>query len=134
MRQIQSSLTGRQGIFDTLRERLRDDEFTLSNWEYHSGFFDKVLNEEATVFLRLPIQTVSGQLDDPDCIVIFGVPFVLKHVYEFGVDTDIGYAAGPLMSASLNQFQEPDDKDAEVEDYWVQEAEEIVRSLEFRLI
>ncbi|MGO0059210.1 YugN family protein [Brevibacillus fluminis] len=134
MRKIPSSLTGKQGMFDTLREVLREDQFTLSNWEYEYGFFDKQLDMKAMVFLRLPIDTVSGELDDPAAVVQFGHPFVLKHVYQTGNDPDIGYASGPAIAASFNQFQEPQDKDAEVEDDYVEMAKQIVRRLEQKLV
>lgn len=133
MRQIQSSLTGKQGIFDQVRETLREDQFTLSNWDYDYGFFDKQLDEKGMVFLRLPIETVTGELDDPAAIVQFGVPFVLKHVYQKGNDPDIGYASGPAVAAAVNQFQEPADKDATVADGYVDTAQQIIRRLEQRL-
>ncbi|RNB92373.1 hypothetical protein EDM56_01355 [Brevibacillus fluminis] len=134
MRKIPSSLTGKQGMFDTLREVLREDQFTLSNWEYEYGYFDKQLDMKAMVFLRLPIDTVSGELDDPAAVVQFGQPFVLKHVYQTGNDPDIGYASGPAIAASFNQFQEPQDKDAQVEDDYVEMAKQIVRRLEQKLV
>lgn len=121
-------------MFDTLREVLREDQFTLSNWEYEYGYFDKQLDEKAMVFLRLPIDTVSGQLDDPAAVVQFGKPFVLKHVYQTGSDPDIGFASGPAIAASFNQFQEPQDKDAQVEDDYVEMAKQIVRRLEQKLV
>lgn len=134
MRKIPSSLAGKQGIFDQLREVLGEDQFTLSNWEYEYGYFDKQLDLKSMVFLRLPIETVSGELDDPAAVVQFGNPFVLKHVYQTGNDPDIGYASGPALAASFNQFQEPQDKDAEVEDEYVEMAKQIVRRLEQKLM
>lgn len=133
MREITSSLTGKQGIFDAWRETLREENFNLANWDYYNGYFDRQLDEKSTVFLRLPIDTIEGQLDEPDAVVKFGVPFVLKHLYQTDNDPDIGYASGPLIAASVNQFQEPADKDAPVEDGYVDRAEAILRRLEQRL-
>jgi len=56
---------------------------------------------------------------------------VLKHVYQTGVEEDIGYYS-PVASAAMNQFQEPVDKDAPVEQVWMRKAEAIVRELEKR--
>lgn len=134
MRQLTSSLTGRQGVFDPWREALRAENFNLANWDYDYGYFDRQLDEKATVFLRLPIEVVEGQLDDADAIVRVGVPFVLKHLYQTGNDPDIGYASGPVAAAMVNQFQEPSDKDAPVEDGYIDRAESILRTVEQRLV
>lgn len=134
VRKITSSLAGKQGIFDQVREIVEQDQFTLSNWEYAYGYFDKQLDHASMVFLRIPIETVTGELDDPAAVVQFGNPFVLKHVYQTGNDPDIGYASGPAVAAAVNQFQEPVDKDAEVDNEYVEMAKQIVHRLEQRLM
>jgi len=132
MKTIQSSLAGVQGAFGYIRDSLQQDGFTLANWEYDGGYFDKELDDKGMVFLRLPIEVMHGKLDDTDARIEFGTPFVLKHVYRTGVENHIGYTAGPVASAMMNQFQEPVNKDAEVEDHWVQQAADIVRMIEQR--
>lgn len=130
---IQSSLTGVQGTFGIIRDSLAQDDFSLANWEYDGGYFDRKLDEAGTVFLRLPFEVMQGKLDDADARIQFGTPFVLKHEYQTGLDQDIGYATGPLVAPVVNQFQEPVNKDAEVEEEWVQQAAGIVQMIERRL-
>jgi hypothetical protein len=130
MQQIHSSLTGVRGTYGYLRDSLAPDGFTLANWDYKEGFFDRQLDEKGMVYLRLPVKALEGDLDSLEAWLEIGTPFVLKHVYQTGVEEDIGYytAAAPLM----NQFQEPLEKDAPIEQEWVKKAEAIVRQLEER--
>ncbi|CAM3285739.1 YugN family protein [Brevibacillus invocatus] len=129
MKEIQnSSLPGTRGTFGYIRETLEPD-FTLANWDYEHGYFDCMLDEQGMVYLRLPVKVLQGELDSPDAWLEMGTPFVLKHVYQTGVEEDIGYYE-PVVSAVMNQFQEPVDKDGEVEDRWIRQAEQRVRQLE----
>ncbi len=131
MQPIDSSLTGTRGTFGYFRESLEPNGFTLANWDYHRGFFDRKLDDQGMVYLRLPVTVKEGELDSPDAWLELGTPFVLKHVYQTGVEEDIGYYV-PVASAAMNQFQEPADKDAPVEQVWMRKAEAIVRELEKR--
>ncbi|NGQ96649.1 hypothetical protein G3578_15910 [Brevibacillus sp. SYP-B805] len=133
MQTIESRLAGVEGTFGDVRDLLAPDGFSLANnWEYYAGFFDRKLDEEGMVFLRLPFDVIQGKLDTADARIRFGTPFVLKHVYQTGVEEHIGYTSGPLVAPVVNQFQEPVDKDAPLERHWVQQAEAIVRQLEKR--
>lgn len=131
MKPIQSNLPGTRGTFGYFREAFQP-EFTLANWDYEQGFFDRKLDEQGMVFLRLPVKVLQGELDSADAWLELGTPFVLKHVYQTGVEEDIGYYA-PVASAMMNQFQEPLDKDAKVDQKWVNKAQAIVKELENRL-
>lgn len=129
MHVIESSITGISGNFEEIRDAIDNDGFTLANWDYDHGFFDKQLDEKAMVFLRIPIEVIDGQLDSIDAFIRFGTPFVLKHVYQTDVEVDPGDTTG-LFSSFVNQFQEPADKDASVEAHWVEKATEVLRQLE----
>ncbi|USG64867.1 YugN-like family protein [Brevibacillus ruminantium] len=131
MKTIQSSLEGTRATYGYFRESLEPDGFTLSNWDYNGGFLDKKLDDEGMVYLRIPVQVQEGELDGADAWLEMGTPFVLKHVYQQDVEEDIGYISA-VGSAAMNQFQEPVDKDGEVEDYWLRKAEAIIRDLENR--
>ncbi|GED29871.1 MULTISPECIES: YugN family protein [Brevibacillus] len=131
MKSIQSSLPGTRGTFGFFREALGPN-FTLANWDYEQGYFDQALDDQNMVYLRLPIKVLQGELDSADAWVELGTPFVLRHVYQTGVEQDIGYYE-PLASSAMNQFQEPLDKDAKVSSRWIHQAEAIVRELENRL-
>jgi hypothetical protein len=132
MQSIESRLAGVQGTFGTIRENLAPDGFSLANWDYQWGFFDRKLDEQGMVYLRLPFEVVQGKLDNAEARIQFGTPFVLKHVYQTGIEEHIGYTSGPLVAPLVNQFQEPVDKDAPVEEQWMKQAETIVRQLEKR--
>ncbi|MGG1662438.1 YugN family protein [Brevibacillus sp. NRS-1366] len=131
MKPIKSSLQGTRGTFGYFREALQPN-FTLANWDYEQGFFDRTLDDRNTVYLRLPVKVLQGELDSPDAWLEIGEPFVLRHVYQTGLDEDIGYVE-PLVSSVMNQFQEPVDKDAQIDSRWVRKAEAIVKELENRL-
>jgi hypothetical protein len=131
MKPIQSSLPGTRGTFGYFREALQP-AFTLANWDYERGFFDRKLDEQGMVYLRLPVKVLQGELDSADAWLELGTPFVLKHVYQKDVEEDIGPYA-PVASAVMNQFQEPVDKDANIEARWIRKAEAIVKEVENRL-
>lgn len=130
MKEIESSLNGRTDIFADVRDILAPEGFTLANWDYDGGYFDCQLDEKAMVYLRLPVEVRQGQLDYPDAVIQFGTPFVLKHVYQTGIDPDIGYATGPQVAAMVNQFQEPAEKDAPVEPHYVEKGKQLLRKVE----
>lgn len=131
MKTIHSSLPGTRGTFGYFREMLQP-HFTLANWDYEQGFFDRALDEQNTVYLRLPIKVLQGELDSADAWVELGTPYVLRHLYRTGMEEDVGYVM-PVASAMMNQFQEPIDKDADVDARWMRKAEAIVKEMENRL-
>lgn len=130
MKLISSQIEGKQAIYGDVMETLGVEGFTLSNWEYTNGFLDRKLDDKGMVFLRLPVQVVSGELDHPRAVLRFEKPFVLKHVYQTGTDDEIEYAAGPVVSSMFNQFQEPINKDADIESSYITQAEELLNRLE----
>lgn len=128
MREIHnSSLPGTRGTYGYIQEALQPD-FTLANWDYEHGYFDCMLDEQGMVYLRLPVKVMQGELDSPDAWLEMGTPFVIKHVYQTGVEQDLVNAS--VASAMINQFQEPVDKDAQVEDRWMSQAEQVVKRVE----
>ena len=128
MREIHnSSLPGTRGTYGYIQGALQPD-FSLANWDYEHGYFDCMLDEQGMVYLRLPVKVLQGELDSPDAWLEMGTPFVIKHVYQTGVEQDLVNAS--VASAMVNQFQEPVDKDAEVEDRWMKQAEQVVKHVE----
>lgn len=130
MQEIESSLKGKEGFFGNIRDVLAPEGFSLANWDYHQGYLDRKLDDKGMVYLRLPIQVEEGNLDNTDALIQFGTPFVLKHVYQTGTEENIGYSIVPNVAALVNQFQEPVDKDAPVEEDWVEVAAQVVRGVE----
>ncbi|MBO8164569.1 MAG: hypothetical protein H0Z34_12720 [Brevibacillus sp.] len=133
MQMLHSTITGKEGVFGQIRELLADDGFTLANWDYDRGFLDRKLDDKGMVFLRLPLEVRHGHLDEADAQVQFGTPFVLKHVYQSGVEEHIGYEGSNVIAPLVNQFQEPVEKDAPLDDGWVEKAEAVLRRVERKL-
>jgi hypothetical protein len=129
---ITSKLENHVEEFVSLNDYLGKFEFTLGgNWDYDHGYFDRYLDEAHQVWLRIPFQVTSGTMDgitdDSDAVVKLGTPFVLKHIYNEGLDPE---AVPNVYGSLINQFQEPIDKDAEVETHWVKQAEHILQDVE----
>ncbi|WP_248930268.1 YugN family protein [Paenibacillus hamazuiensis] len=129
MEQLQSGLAGKEESFDAARDYLSGYGFTLGgNWTYENGCFDCSLDEAQKVWLRIPFQTTSGEVDGnaerTGATILLGQPFVLNHVYNEGLDAE-AHGAG-----MLNQFQEPVDKDAPVGDEWVSKARQLLKEVE----
>jgi hypothetical protein len=107
-------------------------EFALGgNWDYEHGYFDRYLDEAHKVWLRIPFEVTSGTMDgitdESDAIVKLGTPFVLKHLYNEGLDSE---AVPNVYGSLINKFQEPVDKDADVETHWLEQAKHILQEVE----
>jgi len=134
---INSKLESCEQSFADVQQVL-DTHFLLGgNWDYDHGSFDCALDEENKVWLRLPFTVVTGTLEgdtiaeqDHLTTIRFGQPFVLKHVYNEGLDPE---AAMRTAGAMLDQFQPPLDPDAEIEHHWVEKASEMLTAVEQRL-
>ncbi|TVY01080.1 YugN-like family protein [Paenibacillus cremeus] len=129
---LNSNLTGREEAFEQVRSYLHEHQFALGgNWDYEHGSFDRYLDEAHKVWLRIPFEVTHGTLDGDsgatDAMVQLGTPFVLKHVYNEGLDKE---AQMRTYGALVNQFQEPLDKDAAVDDKWVNEAKSLLHEVE----
>ncbi|WP_282937073.1 YugN-like family protein [Paenibacillus sp. RC67] len=129
---VDSALVNREEAYDQIRDYLHDHQFTLGgNWEYDHGYFDRALDNDNKVWLRIPFGVTHGRLDgdtnSTDAIIRIGSPFVLKHLYNEGLDKE---AQVNTYGALVDQFQEPVDKDAPVDDEWVSKAKSILREVE----
>lgn len=137
MKPIQSALENRTDEFDRVKDHLQQFQFTIGgNWDYDHGCFDRSLDEANKVWLRLPFEVTRGQLEgaespNPGTHILMGTPFVLKHLYNEGLDSE---AVPRTFGAMIDQFQDPVDKDAGVEDHWVRKATELLREVEQGLI
>jgi hypothetical protein len=133
---ISSSLEGREAAFANLEDYLGQYEFTLGgNWEYDHGYFDRYLDEEHKVWIRVPFEvtngTFDGDSDSTDAVVRLGQPFVLKHMYNDGLDRQADLM---VTKALVDQFQSPVDSDAPLERQWVEKAEGLLRKVEQGLV
>lgn len=129
---ISSSLTSQTRDYVPFREAAERKGFTLGgNWDYDHGSFDCALDTMNKVWLRLPFQVTRGSLDsempDVDVRILLGEPYVLKHVYNEGLDKE---AHPRAMGAMLDQFSDPVDADADIEPNWIEEAKRKIREIE----
>lgn len=129
---LDSKLTGKEEAFEKVRHQLHAFEFTLGgNWDYEKGCFDRYLDEAHKVWLRIPFEVTHGKLDgdtdSTDAVVRIGTPFVLKHEYNEGLDKE---AQSNTFGALMNQFQEPVDKDADVDGKWADQAKALLAKVE----
>lgn len=132
MYNLKSNLEGREEAFVNLYPIMKEQGFALGGgWEYDHGYMDKGMDEKQTVWIRIPFVVTHGtfQGDSPesDAIVQLGTPFLLRHLYKEGVDSD---AQVSVASAMFNQFQSPVDEDAEIDKRWIPEAEQELDKLQ----
>ncbi|HJV44224.1 MAG TPA: YugN family protein [Bacillota bacterium] len=119
---IQSNIVGKQAIYGEIKEPFESQGFVLGgNWDYDGGFFDTILEKDGaeTIFLRLPIEAVDGNLNEPEAQIKFGQPLLVRHVVQGEIASD----SLPLIdqmpyqtNAFVNQFQTPVETDGEIRD------------------
>lgn len=123
---IESSVTGKQFRLQFLEEKMKPMGYVIGgNWEYDRGSFDyKMSDEDEYLYLRVPFVAVKGSLDVRGTEVELQQPFLLAHQYESGIDEEAESAG------MLNQFQEPEDKDAPFPPEWKDKGVQLVKELE----
>jgi YugN-like family len=129
MIEIHSKLEGQSfGLYD-LEQKLKPIGYSIGgNWDYDHGSFDYKMDSEAGYqFLRVPFKSIDGQLDSHNTTVQIGTPYLLSHKYQIGLDD---HAKSGNFSASFNQFQEPQDKDATISEELIDKGKALVRELE----
>ena len=135
MIELPSKVEGKQFDLFELEQKLKPIGYTIGgNWDYDHGAFDYKINgseDEGYQFIRLPFQAVDGQLDDNNCTVKLGRPFLLSHVFEAELDDE---ASTGTFSGTFNQFQEPVDKDASVPQQFIEEGKALAQELEMLLL
>ena len=129
---IPSSLTSQEKYYNSVKETLSPHGFGLGgNWDYDHGSFDCALDDVSKVWLRLPFDVIVGRLDDGaeqgSTIIRFGQPFVLKHVYNEGLDRE---AQPRALGGLIDQFSDPIDADGQVESHWVETARQKLNEVE----
>ncbi|GGD74674.1 YugN family protein [Paenibacillus nasutitermitis] len=129
---LSSNLESLEHEFTHMKNVLEGHEFALGGgWSYEGGSFDRFLDEAHKVWLRLPFQVITGTVDsesdDHHALIRMGRPFVLKHVYNEGLDEDTEVR---VMGGLINQFQEPVDPDAEIEPRYVEKARHVLGEVE----
>jgi len=109
-------IEGKKAFYGEIRKEFERLGFVINgNWEYHKAFFDNILAqyEGVTIYLRVPIYVLQGQLDRDDAFFEFGQPFLLKHVMHIGNDPSSDFSVMEVVG--LSQFQPPLDPDDKIE-------------------
>ncbi|WP_020616013.1 YugN family protein [Paenibacillus daejeonensis] len=134
MIRLPSRLESTEHEYIELLQLLEPHEFALGGaWDYKHGSLDRYLDGAHKVWLRLPFDVVSGDLDvesAQNVRIRMGQPYVLKHVYNEGLDQE---ARVNIVGALFDQFSQPIDSDAEIEPEWVEAGKKLLAQVE-RLI
>ncbi|KKI89949.1 hypothetical protein WQ54_22680 [Bacillus sp. SA1-12] len=133
MIEIESRIEGQTIELYDLEQKLKPMGYSIGgNWEYDHGFFDyKIDSQNGYQYLRVPFKATDGQLDTANTMVKIGTPFLLSHQYQEDMDD---HAKIGNFSASFNQFQEPEEKDATFPEKYVKTGKELVKQLEAELL
>jgi hypothetical protein len=129
---ITSSIENQELPYNTANDYLTQYQFNLGgNWDYQEGYFDHYLDEAHKVWLRLPFEVTRGELTGDttpaEATIRMGKPFVLKHIYNEGIDRE---GSPKVLMAVFDQFQTPIDKDAEIEAKWTELAQGYLNKVE----
>lgn len=133
MIEVPSKIEGRTFSLYRLEQELKPLGYVIGgNWEYDHGYLDyKIDDEVGYQFLRVPFKAIDGQLDSQNTTVQLGRPFLLSHNYQIGLDDDVMVSNG---SATLNQFSEPQDPDAQFPVKYIDLGKSLVKELEDLLV
>jgi hypothetical protein len=134
MIEIPSKLEGRQFDLFKLEQKLKPIGYSIGGgWDYDHGVFDYKISEDEQgyQFLRLPFASIDGQLDSPNCTVSLGRPFLLSHEFQGELDDN---ANTGNFSATINQFAEPVNADANFPEEYIDNGKRLVAELESILL
>lgn len=128
---LSSEISGTEAQLAQLQTTLEQAGFGLGGgWDYQHGYYDCPLDEQRTVFLRLPFHVKSGRLDEHvggDVLIEWGAPFVLHHQFEDGTDST---ARLNVMGALVDQFQRPKNPDGALSESMIVEAKRRLAHIE----
>ncbi|APH03888.1 YugN-like family protein [Bacillus weihaiensis] len=133
MIEVPSSIENKSFQLYFLEQKLKPLGYVIGgNWDYDHGSFDyRIDSEVGYQFLRVPFTAVDGQLDAHNATVELGRPFLLSHKYQIGLDDHVHIGN---FSASFDQFQEPQDKDASFPEKYIDLGKALVKELEAELV
>ncbi|WP_017756253.1 YugN-like family protein [Calidifontibacillus oryziterrae] len=129
MKPISSKIENQTYLLYDLEQKLKPLGYVIGgNWDYDHGYFDyKIADNSGYQFLRVPFKAIDGQLDSNGATVSLGRPFLLAHQYESGLDDHAGVGN---FAALTDQFSEPENKDANVPEKYIEIGQALVAELE----
>ncbi|WP_075620504.1 YugN family protein [Paenisporosarcina indica] len=134
MIELNSSIEGKQFERGQLEAFLATHGFSVGGgWDYDHAYFDYVFQKTPYYdVLRIPVTVKSGDFEQASSKLECGVPFLLRHCYETGIDDEKDALFG-IGGGTLNQFQKPTDPDATVSEKLVVQGVELLKSIESQL-
>jgi len=119
---------------NSIEGKLKEHGFVIGpNWDFDHGSFDLLMADDGGYqYLRLPFDVTSGSLDMNGAVVQFQTPYLLTHIYNEGIDDNVGMEGS--VTASLNQFSEPLEEDAKVPKKYQIKGIEILKKVEEYLL
>ena len=134
MIELNSSIEGKQFARGELEGFLASHGFSVGGgWEYDHAYFDYVFQKTPYYdVLRIPVKVKSGDFEQASSKLEIGVPFLLRHCYETGIDDEKDALFG-IGGGALNQFQKPSNPDASVSEKLVVQGVELLQAIESQL-
>lgn len=113
----QTKMENYRGTFDEVEQFFTANGFDEGGgWEYDHGYFDyKLADNPGYLFIRVPVFAEEGEFGRNEAIVRIGKPFLLRHKYQRGIDDNVSMSM-VNANASINQFSEPQDPDASLDE------------------
>ncbi|WP_026104972.1 YugN-like family protein [Halalkalibacterium ligniniphilum] len=139
MIELQSTVENKEFKLKDLEDKLKPLGYTIGGgWEYDHGYFDYKIDEDAGyTFLRLPFKATDGEIGERGVVVQLGKPFLINHKINQGLDNHVNPFNGLMdMNAAsfVNQFSEPVDKDATIDQKYMPIAKSLIQELEMTLL
>ncbi|ARK31880.1 YugN-like family protein [Halalkalibacter krulwichiae] len=136
---LQSTVEGKQFKLKELEDKLKPLGYSIGGgWEYDHGYFDyKIDDENGYTFLRVPFRAIDGELEQRGVTVQVGTPFLLNHKYQDSLDDNPDVFNGLVRmtwNSSINQFQEPVEKDGTIDQKYMPTATSLIEELELTLL
>ncbi|WP_078555618.1 YugN-like family protein [Bacillus alkalicellulosilyticus] len=128
---LQSAVEHKEFVLYDLEQKLKPLGYVIGgNWDYDHGYFDYKIDDDGSyIFFRLPFEATNGELEQRGVKVRLMKPFLLAHKYQRGLDDYVGDKY-PV----LNQFSEPQDKDASIKEKYIPIAQNLIQELEATIL
>jgi hypothetical protein len=76
-------------------------------WDYYSAHYDFRYEDPATnlaFFLRVPAEVVQGVLESPTAVLQLDTPFLGRHLFPHGIDTEFNIPEH-IVEAARNKLE-----------------------------
>ncbi|MFC4411332.1 YugN family protein [Chungangia koreensis] len=131
MIELDTVLSGVRMEKSAAEDFLKPRGFTVGGgWDYDHGYYDYVFRKKPHYdVLRIPVAVKGGDFEQPSAVLEIGKPIVLRHKYQTGIEEEKDSLVG-IGAGTLNQFQSPIEKDADVDHQLVDSGMQLINLLE----